>query len=48
MVQDRLRAHKMYGKKYQEYFGESPFEDLGQTGGGGNRIKFDAKGNMIQ
>lgn len=32
MVQDRLRAHKMYGRKYQEYFGEPAFDAVG--GGG--------------
>lgn len=28
MVQDRLRAHKTYGRKYKDVYGENPFDDL--------------------
>lgn len=47
MVQDRLRAHKTYGKLYESYYGSPAFEDTGAGAGGGTRIKFDKQGNMI-
>lgn len=42
MVQERLRAHKTYGRKYQEYFGEPAFDSLSggkMSDGGGNHPK---------
>ena len=50
MIADILRRNAAYAKTYRAVHGPDadPFEGLGQTGGGGTRIKFDAKGNMIQ
>jgi hypothetical protein len=50
MIADILRRNSAYTKTYQSIHGKDadPFEGLGQSGGGGTRIKFDAKGNMIQ
>jgi hypothetical protein len=50
MIADILRRNSAYAKTYQSVHGKDadPFEGLGQTGGGGTRIKFDAQGNMIQ
>jgi hypothetical protein len=49
MIQDRLRSHKTYGRRYKEHYGEDPFEIFGGSGGGGGtRMKFDAKGNQIK
>jgi hypothetical protein len=50
MIADILRRNATYAKNYQIVHGKDadPFEGLGQSGGGGTRIRFDAQGNMIQ
>ena len=50
MIADILRRNAAYAKTYKMVHGADadPFEGLGQSGGGGTRIRFDAQGNMIQ
>ena len=50
MIADILRRNAAYAKTYKMVHGPDadPFEGLGQSGGGGTRIRFDAQGNMIQ
>lgn len=31
MIQDRLKTHGTYGRKYKEYYGEDPFANIGGT-----------------
>lgn len=50
MIADILRRNSAYAKTYKMVHGADadPFEGLGQSTGGGTRIRFDAQGNMIQ
>ena len=50
MIADILRRNSAYAKTYKMVHGSDadPFEGLGQSSGGGTRIRFDAQGNMIQ
>jgi len=41
MIQDRLRAHGTYGRKYKEYHGEDPFAAIG--GGKGDNAGWSIK-----